>query len=118
METTVVFYPVTFKKEINPMEKKRIPITIYTEMGLGPGTLNFVCNKYVVEKPFLLNYTEDTTGYPLARELFKFEYVKRVSAEKNVISITKGGSAEWYEISGELREFIRNYLMQDKPVRK
>lgn len=98
------------------MKKKLVPITVYTEMADSPGILNFVCSRYLVTEPFVLIYKDDPQAYPLAKELFKFDYVKRIAVDKNIISITKGKEVEWYEISTELREFIRNYLMQGKPV--
>ena len=98
------------------MKKKLVPITVYTAMGNGPGVLDFVCNKYLVEDGFTLTFKDNKDGYPLAQALFEFDYVKRVAFDKNIISITKGKDVEWYEVTMELREFIRNYLMHSKPV--
>ncbi len=98
------------------MKNKLVPITIYTAMGRSPGILDFVCNKYIVKEPFKVTFKDNVEQYPLAQELFKFDYVKRVSFDKNIISITKGKDVEWYEISTELREFIRHYLMHQNPV--
>lgn len=103
-------------KDQKQMKKKLVPITLYTAMGRSPGILDFVCNKYIVKEPFTLNFKDDTEKYPLARELFKFDYVKRVSFDQNIISITKGKEVEWYEVSTELRDFLRHYLMHQKPV--
>jgi Fe-S cluster biogenesis protein NfuA len=53
---------------------------------------------------------------PLAVELFNFPFVKSVFIDKNYVSITKYDMTEWEDITQELREFIRSYLEQDKPV--
>jgi len=42
--------------------------------------------------------------------------VKEVFIDENYISINKYDIAEWNDITNDLREFIRNYLQEDKEV--
>lgn len=93
-----------------------IPVELYTEMTPNPGVLKFVANIKLSLQKLQFTYTDESVDAPLARALFNFSYVKRVNIENNHISITKGGTVSWPEITLELREFIRNYLMKGKPV--
>ncbi len=95
---------------------KKFPINLYTEMTPSVGALKFVCNKKLVINPVVFKYNEDSSTCALAQELFKFDYVKRISIAKNYLEITKGGRVEWFEVSSELREFIRSYLQSREPV--
>ena len=52
----------------------------------------------------------------IARELFKFDYVERVFIMSNFITITKNEQVHWDAIKLELRNFIKKYLEEGKPV--
>jgi len=97
-------------------EPQFFPVEVYTEMDIGPGTLKFVANKKLVLQPAQFDFNKEVLNSPLAAELFKFPYVKRVRFEDHYIILTKGGSVQWDEVTMELREFIRQYLMKGKPV--
>ena len=43
-------------------------------------------------------------------------YVKEVFIDENFISITKYDVAEWEEIVQDLRQFLRDYVADNKPV--
>lgn len=104
-----------FKEGVND-KPKFLPIEIYTEMTPNPGVLKFVCSRKLVIEPVRYDYTDEPKDSPLAKKLFEFSYVKRVAFENNHILITKGGKVTWEEVSIELREFLRNYLIQLNPV--
>jgi Fe-S cluster biogenesis protein NfuA len=53
---------------------------------------------------------DETNASPLAKELFKFSYVKEVFIDENYVSITKYAVNEWDEITLELRSFIKEYI--------
>lgn len=119
--TTIKEYINSGKPVLTPgAEKKgqRIPITIYTEMTPNPGTLKFVCNTKLVLNKVQYDYNENTENAPFVEELFKFSYVKRVVIANHHILITKGGKVSWDEVTLELRDWIRRYLMRGKPVTK
>lgn len=97
-------------------KSKFYPVEVYTEMHEGPGTLKFVCSKKLVLQPYEFYFNKKYDSSPFAQELFKFDYVKRIVFDKNHLIITKGGSVEWNEVTLELREVIRTYLMQGKTV--
>jgi len=48
--------------------------------------------------------------------LFSFPFVKEVFISANYVSIMKYDTADWQDISSELREFIRKFIEEGKPV--
>jgi Fe-S cluster biogenesis protein NfuA len=46
----------------------------------------------------------------LAKELFKFAYVKEVFMDENYISVTKYEINDWQDITLEIRTFIKQYI--------
>lgn len=95
---------------------KKIPITVYAESTPNPTVMKFVVNKQIV--PVVLEYKNvtQTQNAPLAKALFDFPFVKEVFFDENYISITKDESVKWFEITMELREFIRTYLADGNKV--
>jgi Fe-S cluster biogenesis protein NfuA len=59
---------------------------------------------------------DDTLASPLAKELFKFPFIKEVFMDENYISITKYAMAEWQEVAAEVREFIRKFIEEGNTV--
>jgi Fe-S cluster biogenesis protein NfuA len=53
---------------------------------------------------------DQTTSSPLAKELFKFPYVKEIFIDENYISVTKYDINNWDEITLELRSFIKQFI--------
>ena len=53
---------------------------------------------------------DDTAASPLAKELFKFSYVKEIFIDENYISVTKYEINNWEEITLELRSFIKQFI--------
>lgn len=95
---------------------KKLPITVYAESTPNPTVMKFVVNKQIV--PVVLEYKNvtQTQNAPLAKALFDFPFVKEVFFDENYISITKDESVKWFEITMELREFIRTYLADGNKV--
>lgn len=91
-------------------DKKKLPVTIYAESTPNPAVLKFVANKMLTTKTAEFKNIDETTPSPLAKELFKFPYVKEVFMDENYISITKFNSVEWLEISNNIRSFIKEYI--------
>lgn len=91
-------------------EIKKQPITIYAESTPNPAVLKFVANKLLTTKTAEFKNIDETVASPLAKELFKFPYVKELFMDENYISVTKYTSVEWLEISNEIRSFIKEYI--------
>ena len=97
-------------------EVKKVPVTIYAESTPNPAVIKFVANKNLVPAMFEFTSIDETKSSPFAAELFHFPFVKSVFIDKNYVSITKYDIADWNDITMELREFIRNYIENGKPM--
>lgn len=91
-------------------ETKKQPVTIYAESTPNPAVLKFVANKMLTSKTAEFKNIDEALPSALAKELFKFPYVKEIFIDENYISITKYNSADWQEISNEIRTFIKEYV--------
>ena len=97
-------------------DTKKVPVTVYAESTPNPSVIKFVANKNLVPAMFEFTSIDETKSSPFAAELFNFPFVKSVFIDKNYVSITKYDIAEWNDITMELREFIRNYIENGKPM--
>src|SRR5580704_3911993 len=96
---------------------EKIPVSIYTEMTPNPGTMRFVTDKMLLPE-IHADFPDEASAKesPLATELFGFPFVKGVFIMNNSITITRAGEEDWYEINPILKEFIANYLGDEKPI--
>ncbi len=92
-------------------ESKKQPITVYAEVTPNPAVMKFVANKKIVPAVYEFKNIDEAKDSELAQKLFHFPFVKEVFFDENFVSVTKYDVAEWDEITMELREFIRNFLM-------
>ncbi|PKA83280.1 Fe-S cluster biogenesis protein NfuA [Ulvibacter sp. MAR_2010_11] len=95
---------------------KKIPVTVYAESTPNPSVMKFVANKPLATGTFEFKNIDEAIHAPLAKELFTFPFVKEVFISANYVSVMKYEVAEWQEISMEVREFIRKYIENDKPI--
>lgn len=96
---------------INEVEAvKKVPVTVYAESTPNPSVMKFVANKGLTKTIVECKNIDETQSSPIARELFKFPFVKEIFIDENYISITKYDIANWQEITNELRIFIKEYL--------
>lgn len=96
------------------MESKKIPTSVYAEMTPNPMTMKFVADRILIGGGLQVEYksSADTKGSsPLAEELFHFPFVKSVFISSNYVTITRDESLDWDMIVMQLREYIREWLM-------
>ncbi len=93
-------------------------ITIYSEATPNPETMKFVLNRFL-----LPNDTADfpdvtsASNSPLALELFEtFSAVRGVFIMNNFVTITKSEDTDWFDLIPPMKEFIKNYVAEEKPV--
>lgn len=91
-------------------------ITIYAEVTPNPAVMKYVANKAIVPAIFEFKNIDEAKDSELAKQLFHFPYVKEVFLDQNYVSVTKYDTVEWTEITMEIREFIREYLLAGKEV--
>jgi Fe-S cluster biogenesis protein NfuA len=104
--------PVVIEKE----GSAKIPVSVYAESTPNPVVMKFVANKPLADGTFEFKNIDEAAIAPLAKELFNFPFVKEVFISANYVSVMKYNVAEWEEITMELREFIRSYIENGKPI--
>ncbi len=92
-------------------------ISIYTEMTPNPETMKFVANKLLFPGRSIDFPDEESAGpSPLAVELFGFPFVKSVFIASNFVTLTKTVETEWDDVKPTIRQFLKDYLEENKPV--
>jgi len=93
-------------------------ISLYSEATPNPETMKFVMNKMLFARNNVdFQSVEEVDGAsPLAAELFGFPFVKGVFISNNFITIAKKPNFEWNEIIPDIKEFIKGYLQDEKPI--
>jgi len=86
-------------------------------MTPNPSTMKFVVDRQLVSELHqldFLNATEAKICSPLASELFNFPFVTSVFISGNIVSVTKDESLGWEMIVMQLREYIREWLVDNE----
>tara|TARA_B100000963_G_scaffold24142_1_gene18007 strand:+ start:351 stop:896 length:546 start_codon:yes stop_codon:yes gene_type:complete len=80
--------------------------------------MKFTANRILVNQNiYEFNNRAEASASPLALELFSFPFVESVFISNNFISITKKENGiEWSDIILEMREFIRDYLVDGRII--
>ena len=96
----------------------KIPTSLYSEATPNPRVMKFTANRMLVDQNiYEFNNRAEASASPLALELFGFPFVESVFISNNFISITKKDNGiEWSDIIMEMREFIRDYLVDGGSV--
>jgi Fe-S cluster biogenesis protein NfuA len=95
---------------ISESKNQKQPVTVYGESTPNPAALKFVVSKMLTKNAVEFKNIDETAASPLAKELFKFPYVKEVFIDENYISVTKYEINNWNEITLEIRSFIKQYI--------
>ncbi|WP_320815432.1 NifU family protein [Flavobacterium sp.] len=96
--------------KIEENSTKKTPVTIYAENTPNPAVLKFVSNKLLTKTMIECKNIDDTVASPLAKELFKFSFIKEIFIDENYISITKYEVANWDDVTLEIRTFIKEFI--------
>ncbi len=92
-------------------------ISIYTEMTPNPETMKFVANKLLYPGKSIDFPDASTAGpSPLTSELFGFPFIKAVFIASNFVTLTKTSETEWNDVIPSVREFLKQYLEEGKPI--
>jgi NFU1 iron-sulfur cluster scaffold homolog, mitochondrial len=95
---------------IDEKTTQKQPVTVYGETTPNPSALKFVVSRMLTKNAIEFKNIDETMASPLAKELFKFAYVKEVFIDENYISVTKYEAYDWNEITLELRTFIKHFI--------
>ena len=99
------------------METPKFPTTVYAEMTPNPATMKFMVDRQLVSELHqldFLNQQEAKVCSPLAAELFNFPFVTGVFISGNIVSVSKDESLGWEMIVMQLREYIREWLVDNE----
>jgi NFU1 iron-sulfur cluster scaffold homolog, mitochondrial len=101
------------------MAARQVPVTVYAEMTPNPEVMKFVANK-VLNPGAPLDYSssDDTASSPLAEAVLNFPFVENVFISSNYVSVTKNDKIDWDMVVMETRNFISDYLRNDKEIIK
>ncbi|MEO6132137.1 MAG: NifU family protein [Saprospiraceae bacterium] len=93
------------------------PVLIYTEQTPNPESLKFVTNKmlYAGTADFRTRELADVYS-PMAAALFDLPYVKSVYISNNFITLTKELNYAWEDMMIRTKDFIKNYISEEKPI--
>jgi hypothetical protein len=93
-------------------------IEIYTEMTPNPESLKFVTNRHILPN-FQLDFRsrEMSEGSALAKSLFAIPFVNGVFVANNFVTITKKAEYDWFEITPELKEAIKQFFAKRTKTR-
>lgn len=101
------------------MEKEPLKfVEIYTESTPNPKMLKFVATTMLLPNAMIeCKSKEEANLSPLAEAFFAFDYVESVFISNDFVTISKKETEEeWFELSFELKAFLKDYLLQQKPV--
>ncbi len=104
------------------MEEKVIttsPVIIYTEQTPNPESLKFVTSRMLYHGTADFR-TEDLAKEwsPIGTELFEMPFVKGVYVSNNFVTITKEFNYSWDDIMLKIKDFIKAYVQDGKPILK
>src|SRR5918996_5535575 len=92
-------------------------ISIYTEMTPNPETMKFVANKLLYPgKSIDFPDVESAKPSPLATELFGYPFIKAVFIASNFVTLTKTPDTDWNDVIPTIRQFLKEYLEENKAV--
>ncbi|MEP6648277.1 MAG: NifU N-terminal domain-containing protein, partial [Saprospiraceae bacterium] len=93
------------------------PVLIYTEQTPNPESLKFVTNKMLYAGTADFRTRELAEEYsPIATALFDLPYVRSVYISNNFITLTKELNYAWEDIMIRTKDFIKNYVSEEKPI--
>ena len=93
------------------------PVLLYTEQTPNPETLKFVTNRMLYNGTAEFREEEFAREWsPLAASLYDFPYVKKVYIANNYVTITKEFNYSWDDIMLKLKEYVKAYLEESKPI--
>ncbi|NRA49714.1 MAG: NifU family protein [Phaeodactylibacter sp.] len=101
----------------NPVTKS--PVMLYTEQTPNPESLKFVTNRMIYKGT--ADFREEALAKewsPLATELFDMPFVKAVYICNNFVTITKEFNYDWADIMLKVKEYLKGYIGDEKPILK
>ena len=88
------------------------------EANPNPNSMKFVVNFMLLQDGVSFDYPDVTAAAasPLAQALFELPHVERVFYMSNFVTVTKSEKVDWIEIQDSIRDVIKPYLEEEKPL--
>jgi len=98
----------------------KAPIVVYTESNPNPNSLKFVANVSLLPEGQSADYPDvnSAENCPMAIDLFKFSFVRRVFIASNFVTVTKDEGSDWNDLVPLLKPFVKAWLEEGKPLFK
>ena len=93
------------------------PVTIYAEMTPNPNTMKFVADSMLVDPGQVVEFLnrQEAVGHSsLAEALFNFPFISSIFIANNFVTVYKNDMVEWSDVTMEMREFIKEWLMENE----
>jgi len=91
-------------------------VQINIERTNNPNIIKFVLNKMLVDGAFEFSSLEEAKNSPLAQQLFKLPFIKKVFISANFIALERFDMLEWGDVEEDLKEILTAYFEQNKPL--
>jgi Fe-S cluster biogenesis protein NfuA len=98
------------------METTKRIVNVHTESSPNPNSLKFVVDVSLAPESVDFPDAASARNCPIALDLFKFSFVKRVFISSNFITITKAEDIEWSDAIPMLKALIKGNLEEGKPL--
>ena len=72
--------------------------------------LKFTADRMLTEGSFQFNSMDDAANAPLAQQLFKLPFVKRILFSANFVAIERFAIVEWPEVQDDVKMLMENFL--------
>ncbi len=100
----------------NFMETQKRIVNIHTETNPNPNSLKFCVEFPLVPESVDFANPASAVNCPVAADLFRFSFVKRVFISSNFITVTKSDDIDWEDIVPMIKSVIKGHLEEDKPL--
>ncbi|MFD1314536.1 NifU family protein [Namhaeicola litoreus] len=91
-------------------------VQINIERTNNPNIIKFVLNKMLTDGAFEFSSLEEAKDSPLAQQLFKLPFIKKVFISANFIALERYDMLEWGDVEEDLKEILTAYFEQNKPL--
>ncbi len=98
------------------METQKRIVNIHTEANPNPNSLKFCVDFQLLPESVDFPTASSASNCPLAADIFRFSFVRRVFISSNFITVTKSEDIDWEDVTPMIKSIIKGYLEEGKPL--
>lgn len=98
------------------METQKRIVNIHTEANPNPNSLKFCVDFQLIAESVDFPTPASAVNCPLASDIFRFSFVRRVFISSNFITVTKSDDIDWEDVEPMITSIIKGYLEEGKPL--